>query len=137
MSKKKTKKELDCNSCPLLEFKEDTETIPKPRKGAKVCFVHETPPTDDELELLGNITRDLKLKSREWSSVYACRCVDSKKPKPPMGAIKCCHKYFMESLEKANCEVVVCLGASAHSAMVGKNQGKVEKQMGMIYSMEV
>ena len=137
-----------CQKCPLLKYKARTCTSPEIIRGAPIAFIGEAPGKEEIKQrrpfvgptgrILNTIARKNGLtRGRDFSLINAVRCVNLNKPKPTAAAIKCCSYFFKADLRKASPKKVICLGASAWAALVGKSQGRVDKARGKITEIEI
>ena len=137
-----------CQKCPLLRYKARTCTTPEIIVGAPVRYIGEAPGREEMRRrrpfvgptgrILNTIARkNGLLRGRDFSLINAVRCVNLNKPKPTAAAIKCCSYFFKADLRKASPKKVICLGASAYAALMGKSQGRVDKARGKITEIEI
>jgi uracil-DNA glycosylase len=129
----------DCRACDLYKFATQTvfgEGAPK----AKVMFVGEQP--GDQEDLLGHpfvgpagkiLDQAMKEAGIERSDVYITNVVKHFKwsqaergkrrihEKPRDAEIQACHPWLERELQLVRPQVLVCLGATAAQALLGKN----------------
>ena len=134
-----------CEKCPLLPFKAKTEVKPEIVPGAHYAFIFEAPGKEEikQRRVLVGPTGKLTMKLLKrfgltrgtFSLINAVRCVNLKKPTPPMGAIKCCQYFFQQDLKRADPKHVIAFGAKAWAALVGKHQGKIDEVRGKTFEV--